>query len=372
MITSGVGNSAVAGAVPVAGGASLERLEGLEIQSKQSSGIGEGPQDQNNKYGDVWNQVQAKYGKKPEKAKEIKKTLGKDDFMNLMINQMKNQDPTKPFDAEQMAAQLAQFASVEQLTNMNQSINRMAANSQPLERMTMTHMIGKQVTVDRNRIIHVENESSPLSFSVPERAKKLKVTLLSEVGEPIYTHELNDIDAGEHTISWDGKKPNSLPAKSGQYIMRFEGVGVDNRPLNMDTRAKANVVGVAFEGSEAVLLIGDAKHQEKVPMKNIIRIEEASSLPLPSARTIHPEQSQVKASQAETSQDELEKSSSTQALPANSGIQSMNQIKSEPANNFFAFTPGEGSHSLNKENEQSLIPVKNVVDQNLEKGGITQ
>src|SRR5579864_9721176 len=61
------------------------------------------------KFGDVWNQIQAKYGQKPEKAREIKKTLDKDDLMRIMISQMKNQDPTQPFKAEQMATELAQF-----------------------------------------------------------------------------------------------------------------------------------------------------------------------------------------------------------------------------------------------------------------------
>src|SRR5688500_16520130 len=53
--------------------------------------------------------------------------LGKDDFMKLMSAQLKYQDPVSPMKNEQMAAQLAQFSALEQMLNMNQSIEKMAA-----------------------------------------------------------------------------------------------------------------------------------------------------------------------------------------------------------------------------------------------------
>ena len=48
--------------------------------------------------------------------------LGKDEFMKLLVAQMKNQDPLNPADGQEMAAQLAQFSSVEQLQNANDTL----------------------------------------------------------------------------------------------------------------------------------------------------------------------------------------------------------------------------------------------------------
>jgi len=45
--------------------------------------------------------------------------MGETQFLQLLVSQMQNQDPTTPMDGTQMAAQLAQFSSVEQLINVN-------------------------------------------------------------------------------------------------------------------------------------------------------------------------------------------------------------------------------------------------------------
>ena len=52
--------------------------------------------------------------------------MGKDQFLKLLVAQMKNQDPESPMDGTQMAAQLAQFSTVEQLQNANTTLTQIA------------------------------------------------------------------------------------------------------------------------------------------------------------------------------------------------------------------------------------------------------
>ncbi len=52
--------------------------------------------------------------------------MGKDQFLQLLVAQMKNQDPTSPMDGTQMASQLAQFSTVEQLQNANTTLTQIA------------------------------------------------------------------------------------------------------------------------------------------------------------------------------------------------------------------------------------------------------
>ena len=49
--------------------------------------------------------------------------MGKDEFLQLLVAQMRHQDPLNPMDGQQMAAQLAQFSSVEQLVSANDQLD---------------------------------------------------------------------------------------------------------------------------------------------------------------------------------------------------------------------------------------------------------
>jgi flagellar basal-body rod modification protein FlgD len=68
-------------------------------------------------------------------------SLGKDDFLKLLVTQLQSQDPMKPMDDKEFISQMAQFTSLEQMQNMNTSIQMTQA----------TAYIGKQVTWDNDQ-----------------------------------------------------------------------------------------------------------------------------------------------------------------------------------------------------------------------------
>jgi flagellar basal-body rod modification protein FlgD len=242
------------------------------------------------KFGDIWKHIQTQYGARPEKPREIKKTLGKDDFLRIMITQMKNQDPTSPFKADQMASQMAQYASVEQLQNMNHSMSKMVHANQPLERLAMTGLIGKTITIDRERFTHQsENETSTLGYALDRPSKETKLKIISEQGETILEKDLGPQKAGENTFVWDGSKTNGLASKPGNFIFRVDAVDEGGRAIPMKTKGQAKVVGVAFDGPEGVLLVGNPNSPQKVTMRNVIRIDSAGGAEtgaIPGARSM--------------------------------------------------------------------------------------
>jgi len=76
--------------------------------------------------------------------------MGKDAFMKLLVNQIRNQDPMAPTDNQAFIAQLAQFSSLEQMQTMNENIVGLAVlqqNNALLEQLTSSSaLIGQNVT----------------------------------------------------------------------------------------------------------------------------------------------------------------------------------------------------------------------------------
>ncbi len=75
--------------------------------------------------------------------------LGKDDFLKLLMVQLQNQDPSNPMDDKEFIAQMATFSSLEQMTNMNQSIQRFVNLQTSQSLVQHSELIGKKVQWSR-------------------------------------------------------------------------------------------------------------------------------------------------------------------------------------------------------------------------------
>ncbi len=326
-----------------------------------SSGAGRAAKDDptQSKFGDVWKKIQAEYGAKTEKPREVKKTLGKDDFLRIMISQMQHQDPTAPFKAEQMAQQMAQYASVEQLQNINQNVGKLSTQNQPLERLAMANLIGRSVTVDKERFPHTEGNKTPLSYTLPKDAEQVRLSVVSEAGEVVFTKDLGPQKKGPGTAVWDGLKSNTLPAKSGTYTYQIEAKDAQGSAIQLDPRATVRVIGVSFEGKEPILLVGDPMRPDKVPMSSVSKIEsDGSSGLIPGAQSLA--QASLRP-EAEPHEDVLSLHRSRMAdrngiHPADPVLADEPQgevAKAKP--NYFTFVPGEGSKTIDSAQVESAL-----------------
>jgi flagellar basal-body rod modification protein FlgD len=181
-----------------------------------------------------------------------KNSLEKEDFLNLMVTQLKYQDPTKPADHQDMAAQLAQFNTVEQLSQANRSLDSMSRGQEELKADKMTEYLGREVTATGSKL-RTNDESKMLAgtsggFVLPMDAGSVTVTIKNDKNEVIRTLALGPQTAGEHPITWDGT--DSKGEKVGAGIFTFDLVAqtTDGKKIDATSQVTAEVTGVSQLG----------------------------------------------------------------------------------------------------------------------------
>ena len=98
------------------------------------------------------------YQRMPQQA------MGRDEFLKLLITQLANQDPTSPVEDREFIAQMAQFSSLEQMTNMASDFAQLARMVQSTEAASA---LGRSVEIlDGDKVIQgsvqaVSREENP-------------------------------------------------------------------------------------------------------------------------------------------------------------------------------------------------------------------
>jgi hypothetical protein len=113
-----------------------------------------------------------------------------------------------------------------------------------------------------------------LGYTLSRNASEVKLSVINEAGETVFEKDIGAQKAGEQAYGWDGIKTNTLPAKSGGYTFKITAKDERGAALPTNPKTQGKVIGVSFEGSEPMLLIGDAHQQQKVTMKNVIQVDD--------------------------------------------------------------------------------------------------
>jgi len=214
------------------------------------------------------------------KAGQDQKKL-KDDlnqFLNLLVSQLQNQDPLDPMDASEFTNQLVQFSSVEQQIQTNANLEKQIAAQQNTQAATMVNYLDKVVEAKGSEF-YLLNNQAVATYTLPAGVETNTLTVQDASGKTMFTVK-GETDVGLHRIGWDGSKNDGTVAPDGAYTLVVSAKDADGNLMPVEQTVFGYVTSTGVKNGNVSVTMGDVE----TDMTNIISVEQpivASAAPAP-------------------------------------------------------------------------------------------
>lgn len=197
-------------------------------------------------------------------------TLDMNAFLTMFMKQLQFQDPTNPLQSYELAAQLAQFSSVERLTQVNTNLQTMQSYLASLNNSLMMDMLGKQVVGQSDRVTLNDGQISKGSYKLTVPAT-VTVKITDENGALVRTINVGTQNAGSYDLSWDGKNDAGEAMPNGTYHFEVEAMDSAGKSLDVATTVTGTVYSLRFEDGIPYFIL-DGANGVKLGVNEIIEI----------------------------------------------------------------------------------------------------
>lgn len=193
--------------------------------------------------------------------------LGKDDFLRILVAQLRNQDPMSPMEGTEFATQLAQFSSVEQLIQLGEQMKLAAAGTTELKLTAQTtlgaSMVGRDVLLNGNAVAVEDNVPSRVVVELPSAAKDVMIRVLGPDGKELMSQSFSNLSAGRRTLGLDtgGLVP-------GNYTYDVIAKDAKDQVIKATPFSIGRVEGMAFRGGTISLRVNGTL----VPMLDVVEV----------------------------------------------------------------------------------------------------
>lgn len=193
-------------------------------------------------------------------SKQKGSNMDKDSFMLLLVTQFKYQDPLNPMEDKEFIAQLAQFSSLEQLMNLNTSMEGLTDATNNQQMINATSYIGKNVSVSGNAIGKTTDEKtkevkvSAFRYAFGDNVSRGTLSVKDADGNTVYTEDLSGKAAGPtFEFNWDGKTNTGTVALDGVYTVTLVAYNSAGEAVLSDQVVDATVTGVVNDNGTVYL-----------------------------------------------------------------------------------------------------------------------
>lgn len=145
--------------------------------------------------------------------------LGKDDFLKLLLLELKYQDPTAPMDTEKILAQTSQLATLESTENTNKALSNLAASLATSMQFNGISAIGKVADTGSNAVVFESGKTTNFELYFPDNVTSGKINVMDVNGNILRTMNTGTVSSGVTKYTWDGLDNSGQKQKDGTYYI---------------------------------------------------------------------------------------------------------------------------------------------------------
>lgn len=216
--------------------------------------------------------------------------LGKDEFLQLLVAQMRNQDPLNPMDGQEMAAQLAQFSQVEQLIEINSGMKAVSAGqaavgeaidglseltiaqgdamAKLLEQSMAINTVGRTGVLDGNQMFVDRDGSGAITIDAGTLSGTGTLSVLDAGGMVVGSASVDNVKEGMQSIPLEDFTFDP-PLEPGRYTYKFEMLDEAGKNIPAKTYTTGRITGLRYEQGQPVLMLGDSL---SVPFSDLLQL----------------------------------------------------------------------------------------------------
>ena len=198
-------------------------------------------------------------------------TMGKQDFLKLLVTQLQNQDPLNPSDPTEFTAQLAQFSSLEQLFTVNESLVGLTNASQSQQQMSALSLMGREAIFDSDSF-QLGADEVTLGYKIEETADRVELHIQNASGKSLAVLKPEDKSAGTHFVNWNGLDANGQKVPAGNYTISILALDSAEEGITAQPLFKGRITGVDLDPAGSVLVTASGNYE----MKDLVSVRDVS------------------------------------------------------------------------------------------------
>ena len=199
-------------------------------------------------------------------SKGALESFGSDQFLTLMLAQLRNQDPMKPLEPTEFIGQLAQFTTVSGIREMQDSMSSMVDSLRSSQALSGAQIVGRDVLAAGSTAKFDGVGTVGGAIELPEGVREASVLIRDASGALVARGSL-PAEAGLQSFGWDGTRSDGTMSPPGSY--QFEviaSVGGRNQSMEVMLRSRVNSVtldangrGLTLNTPNGSLLLSDVR-----------------------------------------------------------------------------------------------------------------